>query len=150
MTCGKMSVKGEIMGARQQIQRQIDKKYEEIGELTERLTQAHAYVNGLEDALKLLPKEDEAGREVILRHGTAIAQARDALRTRGVAMHISEILAAVKRPDTHENRIALSGSIAAYVRKGQIFTRTGPNVFGLIEFGPQRVEESEDKTKAAS
>jgi hypothetical protein len=33
------------------------------------------------------------------------------------------------------NRSALSGSIAAYVRKGEIFTRPAPNTFGLLELG---------------
>lgn len=138
------------MGARQQLQKQIDKKYEEIMDLERKLTEAQSYVAGLEDAMKLLPKEDEVGREVVLRHGTAVAQARDAIRARGVPLHISEILAALKRPDNPANRVALSGSIAAYVRKGQIFTRTGPNTFGLIEFGPQKVEADDGEIRAAS
>jgi hypothetical protein len=32
-------------------------------------------------------------------------------------------------------RAAVAGSLSAYVRNGEIFTRPAPNTFGLIEFG---------------
>jgi len=50
-------------------------------------------------------------------------------------MHITELLEAIGKPGDRMNRSALGGSIAAYVRKGEIFTRPAPNTFGLLELG---------------
>lgn len=147
------------MGAREQLQKQIDKKEEEIFELQDRIRAAGAYLQGLQDALKLLPKEEGAPKEITLRHGSLIAQARDVIRARGVPMHVTEILTALKRPDNSANRVSLSGSLAAYVRDKKIFTRPEPNTFGLLEFDVAGLkdsvelnlgEETSEEVKAAS
>ena len=46
-------------------------------------------------------------------------------------MHISEILAAIGVENTKNTRVSLVGSLGSYVRKGQVFSRPGPNIFGL-------------------
>ena len=46
-------------------------------------------------------------------------------------MHIIDLLRAIGKPTDKNNRISLSGSLAAYVRSGSIFERTAPNTFGI-------------------
>lgn len=60
---------------------------------------------------------------------------RDHILKEGRPAHVTELLGALGREPTRENRASLSGSLAAYVRKGEMFTRPSPNTFGLIELG---------------
>jgi hypothetical protein len=86
--------------------------------------------------LKILSRDggdDEP--ETKLRHGSAVAQARDVILDHGSPMQIDEILSAMGKEATRETRASLVGSIAAYVRRDEIFTRPAPNTFGLIELG---------------
>ena len=48
------------------------------------------------------------------------------------------ILRGVGEEETAANRATLSGSLSAYVRKGEVFTRPAPNVFGLVEFATKK------------
>jgi hypothetical protein len=124
------------MGIRDEIERRIDRKRSEITELQTKIRDAEIYVEALEDTLKLLPREangQEASSE--LRTGSRVAKARDYLRRVGGPQHVMEILSGIGEAPTAANRAALSGSLGAYVRKGEIFTRPSPNVFGLVEFG---------------
>jgi len=63
-----------------------------------------------------------------------LSQARDAIRKAGKPLHITQILVAIGRANTKQTRLALSGSLATYVRRDEIFTRPEPNTFGLLEF----------------
>jgi hypothetical protein len=122
------------MGPRESLQRLADKKEAEINLLRLQLAQAESYLQALQDAIKVLPKEpSENAAEPELRAGTLLSQARDALRAEGKPLHINEILKRIGRPVDKSNRISLSGSLAAYVRRGVIFKKTGPNVFALNE-----------------
>ena len=124
------------MALREELQRRIEKKQSEIREHEEAIRQAQAYIQGLVDTLKLIPKEDEFGSpDISLRHGSNVAKAREVLRSAGRPLHISEILKAMGQPADKKHRLALAGSIAAYARKDQVFKKTDPNTFGLIEFG---------------
>jgi hypothetical protein len=60
-------------------------------------------------------------------------------------MHISALLDAIGIQNTKKARVSLVGSLGAYVRKGSVFTRSGPNTFGLIEFegGSERIVQPE-------
>jgi hypothetical protein len=70
------------------------------------------------------------------------SQARQIILKLARPAHVSELLAEIGKDDTREHRTSLSGTLAAYVRKGEIFTRPAPNKFGLIELGHlQRVTE---------
>jgi hypothetical protein len=123
------------MNLRNELLKRIEKKQAEIREFDDRIREANAYVQGLQDTLKLIPKEDEFSvQEVTLRHGSNIAKARDALRAAGNPLHITEILKVIGQPTDKKHRLALGGSIAAYARKGSVFTKTAPNTFGLTEF----------------
>lgn len=143
------------MGAREEIQKRIEKKRGEIGALeTEILSlrtqvrEAASYVQALEDALKLLPRDGgdftaPAPQDPILRPGSAVAKVKDLLEKAGRPMHINELLTALGKPLDTTTRSGLSGSISAYVRDGKIFTRPAPNTFGLKGMAKQGVRRSE-------
>ena len=123
------------MGLREDLQRRIERKQEEIRDLEAQIRQSGAYLQALEDTMRLLPREgvNEGNADAVLRPNSGVAKARDAILEAGKALHIGELLTAIGKPDTRINRAGLSGSIAAYVRKREIFTRPAPNTFGLIE-----------------
>lgn len=132
------------MSLRSELEKRIEKKQFEIREYQDRIREASAYLQGLQDTLKLIPKEDEFGvQEVSLRHGSNVGKARDALRGAGKPLHITEILKALGQPTDKKHRLALAGSIASYARKDVIFTKTAPNTFGLIEFDNKAEDVSE-------
>ena len=63
-----------------------------------------------------------------------VGKARDAIQKAGHPLYVTDLLAAIgKDPDDKDNKTSLSGSLAAYVRDGKIFTRPEPNTFELIE-----------------
>lgn len=127
----------------------IRKKEAEIQLLESQLSAARAYLQALQDVSKVLPRKQPVGTEAAsaLRPGSMVAQAREAILRHGSAMHISQILLAIGKKTTRKDRASLSGSISAYVRRGEIFTRPAPNQFGLVEFGgnetPSAVEPPE-------
>ena len=125
------------MGIREDIQRRIDRKQQELVERdaahTVERAAALSYIQALQDTLKTLPRDISEARsaEQVLRPGSGVAQARDVLRRAGKPMHITEILRAMGRDLDKESRLSLGGSISNYVRRGEIFVRTAPNTFGL-------------------
>ena len=122
------------MGIREQFQKVIDRKHQEIKDLELSLEKAKAYVQAIQDSMRFLPKDyiqGDAGQS--LRPGTDLAKTRDVLKAAGKPMRINDILEAIGKANEKNNRISLSGSLSSYVRKGQIFSRPAPNTFGLIE-----------------
>jgi len=120
------------MAYRDELQKRIDKKLEEISSLEATIREAKTYLQALQDAMRLLPKENGLEKEMVLRHGSAVAKAKEAIIKAGKPLHISEILKAIGKPDDKSNRVSLSGNIQSYVRKGQVFQKTAPNTFGLV------------------
>ena len=121
------------MGARAALQKIADRKSLEINSLQTKLAEARAYYQAIQDAIKALPREDaEPHEDYSLREGTAIAEARGVLASVGHPLHILEILKRMGRPTDKPNRVSLSGSLSAYVRKNQVFRKTAPNTFSLI------------------
>lgn len=132
---------GLSMTERKKIEDRIRKKEQEIQDLNAKVREARVYIQALQDVLKMLPREDvtvtphDASQTHSLRPGSGMAQVRDAIIERGHPLHISALLEKLGKSASREARISLSSSLAAYVRKGEVFTRTGPNTFGLIELG---------------
>ncbi len=124
------------MTNRSRIEERIAKKEKEIQELEVQIREARAYVQALHDVAKHLPREAETEKEAdaLLRPGSGVADARSALLKAGKPLHIVDLLRAMGREINRKNKIGVSGSLAAYVRKGEIFARPKPNTFGLIEF----------------
>ncbi len=121
--------------SRRRIDERIARKEEEIKELEMKLREARAYVQALQDVAKLMPRESLEGTssegDAVLRAGSSVAEARDAIKAAGRPLHILDILKVLGKEPTRNNRAAVSGSLAAYVRRGEIFTRPRPNTFGL-------------------
>jgi hypothetical protein len=120
------------MQAREQLQKLLDRKQQEIRDLELQLEKAKAYVQALQDSMRFLPKENGQS-DVILRPGTALAKTRDLLRIAGRPLHITEILKGLNQTVDKNHKLSLSGSLSSYVRNSQIFTRPAPNTFGLLE-----------------
>jgi seryl-tRNA synthetase len=123
------------MADRRQVEARIKKKEQEIQSLEEQIKEAKVYVQALQDVLKMFPRETTGAgdAEAMLRAGSSVAQAREAILKHGRAMHVDEILRAIGKEASRVNKTALGGSISAYVRKREVFTRPAPNTFGLIE-----------------
>jgi hypothetical protein len=135
----------EPMNERKRIEDRIRKKEEEAQALEAQARDARVYVKALQDVLKMLPREPESSSEspTNLRPGSSATAARDIILKQNAPVHISELLREMGRELTRENRASLASSLAAYVRKGEIFTRPAPNKFGLIELGHSTGEEND-------
>lgn len=130
------------MTERKKIEDRLRKKEQEIASYEDKIKAARVYVQALRDILKMLADDDgEADAETVLRHGSAVAEARQVILRQGAPVHINDILAALGKEATREAKASLTSSIAAYVRRGEIFTRTAPNTFGLAELGHETTEE---------
>jgi hypothetical protein len=133
------------MGFREDLARRIERKRAEIVELEMQVRIAKEYLQALEDTFKLVPKDASNGDgEAELRPNTALSKARDAIRAAGRPMHLTELLTAIGKGQSRNERAGLSGTLAAYVRRGEIFTRPAPNTFGLI--GMKAAEPVEEQT----
>lgn len=138
------------MGAKESLQRLADRKSQEISDLERQIDMARAYLQAIQDSIKALPREPSIqasgeDRSLDLRPGTLLARAKEAIQKNGSPMHISALLDAIGIQNTKKARVSLVGSLGAYVRKGSVFTRSGPNTFGLIEFegGSERIVQPE-------
>lgn len=130
------------MSERKKIEDRLKKKVSEISSLEEKIKSAKIYIQALQDILKLMDGDDEQPKsEANLKAGSAVAQARDFILSRAEPVHINEILEALGKGDTREAKASLTSSLAAYVRRGDIFTRPAPNTFGLIELGHDTVDD---------
>ena len=124
------------MSERTRIEERLRKKEAEIRSYEDKAREAKIYIQALRDILKMMDKSDEPEQapDAVLRSGSMVAQARAALLDQGKAMHIDDLLTALGKELTRETRASLTGSLAAYVRRHEIFTRPAPSTFGLIEF----------------
>ena len=136
------------------IERKIKRKESEIESLQRKLGAARVYLQALKDVLRAVDNttddNDDGGGtgESHLRKGSAVAQARDVILERGVPVHIDELLQRIGKEPTRENKASLAGSLSAYVRRGEVFTRPAPATFGLVEL--QHVEQEEQTTEPPS
>src|SRR5487761_205747 len=137
------------MGIREEFQKRIEKKQQEIRDLESKLKEASSYLQALLDSMKWLPRGESAfGSTQMLRPGTTLAKAQEAIKKAGHPMHVADILKAIGKPTDKKNRVSLGGSLSGYVRRKEIFTRPAPNTFGLIEMenpanGSGKTEASE-------
>lgn len=122
------------MSDRKKIEERLRRKRAEVAALEEKLRAAKVYVSAFQEVLNMLEFEDAGdippGK---LRPGSAVAQARELILQRGVPVHLDDLIVGIGKPLTQANKSSLVGSLAAYVRQNDIFTRTAPNTFGLIE-----------------
>ena len=122
------------MGIREKIEERIRRKEQEISEWTTRIAEARSYIQGLQEAIKLMPKEGgvASASELALRPGSAAHRAMEVLRESPIPLHINALLKAMGRQSTKGQRVLVGGTLSRYARLGQIFLRTGPNTFTLL------------------
>jgi hypothetical protein len=143
------------MSLRDELVKRIEKKRREIADLELKIRSAVVYIQALEDTLKLVPSEeveDVAGLSAsadALRSGSKNDRARQILRAAGEALHVSRILELMGEKVDPDSIAALVGSLGAYVRDKKIFTRPGPNTFGLIEFDDSSQAQSSSTPSVA-
>lgn len=130
------------MSERKKIEDKLRRKEQEITTLEDKIKDAKVYVKALRDVLKMLATTEKAPEEEQpqLKAGSAVAQARDAILLNNQPLHIDEILSALGKENTRESKSSLTSSLAAYVRREELFTRPAPNTFGLVELGHKTVE----------
>jgi hypothetical protein len=131
------------MGLRENFQKLVNKKQQEVTELELRIREAKAYIQGLEDSMKLLPRDANIAVEHILRPDSSLAKTRDAIKAAGAPMPIADILKAIGKPQDKKHRVSLAGTLSGYARNGKVFTKTAPNTFGLIELGVPAGDDDE-------
>lgn len=135
------------MSEKAKIEERLRRKEAEVTALEDKLKAAKIYVAAYRDVLKLMSGGDEAAddaAETKLRAGSAVAQAREIILARGEPVHLDDLLEAMGKVVTRDTKASLAGSIAAYVRREEIFTRPAPNTFGLVELGHPTVEEDQE------
>jgi hypothetical protein len=121
------------MGIRKNLQKLIAKKQEENVSLERQIMENKAYIQGLQDSMKFLPRDGSGIAEYTLREGSALAKTRDVLKAAGTPLPIAEILKALGKPQDIAHRTSLAGTLSGYARDGKVFAKTAPNTFGLIE-----------------
>jgi len=134
------------MKFRDDLLKRIEKKELEIRDLEKQLAAANAYLQALQETVRILPKEplgSPMSPAQVLRPGSAVAKAREAILKAGKPLHITELLKALGRPVDKNSRVSLSGSLSGYVKRNEIFTRPAPNTFGLIELNHSEMPEDE-------
>ena len=139
------------MSERSVVEVQLTKKEAEIVQLEEKLKVAKVYVRALQDVLKELGRDTasiEPKAEVSLRKGSFVAQAREMILARRSPIYIDDLLESLGKEVTRESKASLTGALAAYVRKGEIFTRPAPSTFGLIELDHFEIEEANNEPPA--
>jgi hypothetical protein len=134
-----------MVSEKKKIEDRLSKKLAEIGTLEEKLRAAKVYAAALRDVLKMLGGDDEADEsvETKLRPGSAVAQTREIILGRGEPVHLDDILEAMGKEANRDTKASLAGSLAAYVRRNDIFTRPAPNTFGLVELGHVTVDDDQ-------
>ena len=124
------------MSERSVILEKLQKKEAEIQSLEEKLRTARIYVQALNDVLNVFPRAPaDQTIDSVLRPGSSVALVREVIIRARKPVHISDLLGALGKGVTKEGRASLASSLAAYVRRGEIFTRPAPNTFGLVELG---------------
>lgn len=140
------------MNQRQKIEERLRRKESEVQSLEAKLRAAKVYAGALRDVLAMMGRESRSqtggsanvhvGAGAVLRQGSAVARAREAMLQHRAPMHIDDLLTVLGKENTRVNKASLTGSLAAYVRRNEIFSRTAPNTYGLLELGHDSLTES--------
>lgn len=132
------------MRAERDIERRIKQKKEEALRLREELFKAEAYIEAMQESLRLIKKTSNAEDGIGIRPGSMIHKAQMVMRQAGKPLYVDDLLNRMGREVTKKNRMSLSGSLGTYVRNRQVFTRPAPNTFGLIEFEDLKLVSDQD------
>ena len=130
------------MNARVKIEKQIKRKEQEIQrfvdqkkELDSDIRDAEAFIKGLQEALKHLPKEKKDADTYTVRPGSDVDKALLILQNYGKPLRIEDILKNMGKEVNKHNKVNVASQLSHNYRAGRIFTRPAPNTFGLLEWG---------------
>lgn len=123
-----------FMSIHRKLEDKIKRKEQEIQDYLTKINEAKSYIQAIQEAIKLIPKNvtDESSESKI-RPGSTIGKTLALLKKAGKPMHMDEILVAIGKTNSKKDKMALGGSLGWYVRRHEVFTRTAPNTFGLID-----------------
>lgn len=119
------------MDTRKRIQNRIMKKELEIQELESSIREGKAYLQALQDTLKMFPRSI-ASPEATFRPGSLVHKTYELLKQNGKPIHINEIMKSIGIEPS--KRASLASSLNVYIKKDEIFTRPSPGTYGLHEF----------------
>ena len=124
----------------------------DIAELETRKRTCKAILNELDSLLRVAPKNGDNAQAIErqLRVDTDPFRAQETLRRFRMPMHIKELLDCMGGDAGRNRRSSLASQLGAYARKGEIFVKTAPNVFGLIDYGPEPITLEEQGQYAVS
>lgn len=133
------------MTARTELENRVAREQAKLAELKNQVEREESFIEGLQEALKLLPRDAPnirhgAGRRS--RSESDVQKTKELLSTTTKPLHISDILKRIGKEDTKQNRASLASSLARYARKGEVFQREGPNEFSLIKETGNEIEDS--------
>jgi hypothetical protein len=140
------SQRDQRVNQRRKIEDRLRRKEQEVVQFEAQIKEARIYIQALQDVLKMLPRDKETPEtiaETTLRPGSTVARAREAILRRGAPIHLMDLLRELELGTSREAKASLGGSLAAYVRRGEIFSRPAPNTFSLVELGHQTETDHE-------
>ena len=131
------------MRLRIELEKKVEKEKAKIADLRSQIDKAEAFVAGLQEALRMLPKEGTPDKppEAAMRAGSDMSKVRDLLKKVGKPLYISDILKGIGKEVTPTNRTSISGSLDNYARRGTVFTKVATRTYGLVDFGDNTEEE---------
>lgn len=131
------------MRLRIELEKKVEKEKAKIAELRSQIDKAESFVAGLQEALRMLPKEGTPERqpEAVMRVGSEMSKVRDLLKKTGKPLYITDILKGIGKEVTPTNRTSISGSLDNYARRGTVFKKVATRTYGLVEFADSTEEE---------
>jgi hypothetical protein len=135
----------EVTGMGRDLIQLIREKQALLSKIQSELDEAKALLDGRAqpaDHAKVRGRRPEKGTKamspwgpVSIKPRSSVGRAQKVLRRSGQPLQIDELLAAINKTAGRKvKRTTLVGNLSRYVTKGVIFTRTGPNIFGLMEW----------------
>lgn len=150
------------MGLASDIRKKMDRKHKELTELRGKrgqiqaslretdtqIREVNAALTAYAEVLRLAPDDSDDDEKSEPRPGSMVALAQEALRKHGQPLHVGKLLEAMGKQPTPEQKVSLSSSLGAYVRKEQIFNKPEANTFGLREWQKSPEDNPTDKEVA--
>ena len=94
-------------------------KKEEIVETEAKTPELQAFLQGLQEALNVLPKDSSVDTDRTSREGSNMAIAREFLIKSGHPMHIKDILRGIGKENTRKQSFLCRGIINQLCQKGR-------------------------------
>ena len=107
-------------------------KRAELARLEAEIDAAHAYLRSTEE--RIAAGEARAGDEPDT--DDPVVAIRRLIREAGRPLYIDDILRGLDLPLNRASREEIRQLVLSWVRRGEIFTRPRPSIFGLVELEP--------------